>query len=260
MKLRDRVAIVTGGGGAGSGRAIARRLAREGATTVVADIDRVGGEETSRLIGSNGGISSFVFTDVSVESDVRQLVAAAKKQFGRLDILVNDASGAQFPESTLDHWFANIKVDLLGAMYATRYAVEQMQQTGGGAIVNLGSVSALCHGGRISKAPGYDTAKAGIVRLTTSLGPLLKSQGIRINCLVPGWIASPPVKNYWETLSAQERKTAGVPDVLINPDDVADAIVRLICDDSLSGRVLVWWNGEPPRLIPLGDPGYAALA
>ena len=152
-----------------------------------------------------------------------------------------------------------MQVDLLGAMYATRYALESMRKRKGGAIVNIGSISALVHGGRVSKAPGYDTAKAGILRLTTCLGHLRESEGVRINCLVPGWIASPPVKAYWESLTPEQRDAMNVPTVLISPEEIAGVALRLIADESLGGRVLVWLNGQRPRLIPAGDPGYAAL-
>jgi NAD(P)-dependent dehydrogenase (short-subunit alcohol dehydrogenase family) len=111
----------------------------------------------------------------------------------------------------------------------------------------------------VSKAPGYDTAKAGVMRLTTTLGPLGESAGIRVNCLVPGWIASPPVKAYWESLTPDERRARSVPPALLSLEEIAEAVVGLIADDRLAGRLLVWWNGQPPRLIPVGDLGYVTL-
>jgi len=259
MELPGKTAIVTGAGGGGCGGAIAVRLAREGAAVVVADIDEAGGRETVRRIEAAGGRAAFFAADVRREDEVRALVAAAEERFGGLDVLVNDASIAVFPETSLEHWFANHEVDMLGTMYAMRHGIEAMRRRGGGAIVNIGSVSALCHGGRVSKAPGYDAAKAGVMRLTTTLAPLAASDGIRVNCLVPAWIASPPVKAYWESLSPAEREANEVPASLLGLDEVAGAVVRLVSDERLAGRLLVWWNGQQPGLIPVGDPGYGTL-
>jgi NAD(P)-dependent dehydrogenase (short-subunit alcohol dehydrogenase family) len=259
MELLGKSAIVTGAGGRGCGRAIARRLAAEGASVMVADVNGDGGRETAALITAARGRAAFFQVDVRHEAEVQALVASAEAAFGGLDILVNDASLGVFPETSLDDWFANLQIDLLGAMYATRYGIEAMRRCHGGAIVNIGSVSALCHGGRESQAPGYDTAKAGIMRLTTTLGPMGEREGIRVNCLVPGWIASPPVKAYWDSLTPEQRQARQVPPVLLSLAEIADAVVGLIADDRLAGRVLVWWNGQRPALIPVGDPGYVTL-
>jgi NAD(P)-dependent dehydrogenase (short-subunit alcohol dehydrogenase family) len=124
-------------------------------------------------------------------------------------------------------------------------------------IVNIGSTSALPHGN--SKAPGYDVAKMGVIRLTTALGWLGEREGIRVNCLVPDWVASPEVKAYFETLTPEQRKRGGVPDVLTSLEEIADAVVELVSDDKLAGRVMIWWSGQPRRLIRVGDPGYERL-
>jgi NAD(P)-dependent dehydrogenase (short-subunit alcohol dehydrogenase family) len=97
------------------------------------------------------------------------------------------------------------------------------------------------------------------MRLTTALGPLGAREGIRVNCLVPGWIASPQVQSYWDSLTPEQRQAKAVPPVLLSLEEIADAVVRLIADDRLAGRLLVWWNGQPPALIPAGDPGYVSL-
>jgi NAD(P)-dependent dehydrogenase (short-subunit alcohol dehydrogenase family) len=98
-----------------------------------------------------------------------------------------------------------------------------------------------------------------VIRLATSLHALADEAGIRVNCLVPDWIASPPVQAYYDSLTPQERREHGAPDVLTTPDEIADAVVRLVEDDDLAGRVMVWWSGQRPRFIVYGDPGYAGL-
>ena len=97
------------------------------------------------------------------------------------------------------------------------------------------------------------------MRLTTTLAPLRDQENIRVNCLVPSWVASPGPKEYWESLTPEQRKQRGVPETLIQLDEIADMILRLATDELLFGRVMVWWNGEPPRLISVDDPGYQRL-
>ncbi len=258
MEIRGKVAIVTGAGGSGSGRAIARRLARDGAAVVITDINEAGAHETLRQIENAGGRAAFYPADVRVEAQVRNLMAFARESFGRLDIVVNNASARFHGDTPLDHWIETVETDFLGTMYGTRAGIDALRRTGGGAIVNISSISALWHG-RERPAPAYDAAKAGVLRLTTTLGWLGEKENIRVNCLAPGWIASEQVRTYWEPLTPEERKQRGAPSRLLSLDQVADAVTRLAVDESLYGRVLVWWSEDEPRLIPWGDVGYAAL-
>jgi NAD(P)-dependent dehydrogenase (short-subunit alcohol dehydrogenase family) len=225
---------------------------------VVSDIDESGGRQTLNLIEAARGTAAFFRADVAVESEVKALIAFAEERFGGVDIIVNNASGPGYhPEVPLEYWFETVKIDLLGAMYGTRHGIEAMRRRGGGAIINIGSTSALPHGN--SRAPGYDVAKMGVIRLTTTLGWLAEQERIRVNCLVPDWVASPEVKAYFDSLTAEQRKRGGVPDVLTTLDEISDAVVELVTDDKLAGRVMVLWSGKPARLIPEGDPGYAGL-
>jgi NAD(P)-dependent dehydrogenase (short-subunit alcohol dehydrogenase family) len=261
MELLDKVAIVTGAGGGGSGRAVAKRFAQAGASVVISDINESGGDETVRLIKAVGGCAVFFRADVGVEAEVRALIAFAEKTYGGVDIIVNNASGPGYhPEVPLEYWFETVQIDLLGAMYGTRFGIEAMRRRGGGVIVNIGSTSALAHGRKHSGgSPAYDVAKAGVIRLTTALAWLKEKERIRVNCLVPDWIASPDVKSYFESLTPQQRKELNVPDVLTAVDDIADAVAHLVTDETLAGRVMVWWSGQPRGIIPFGDPGYVTL-
>jgi len=258
MTLAGSVAVVTGAGGDGCGRAIASRLARDGAVVVVSDIDENGGRETVRLIEESGGRAAFRAADVRVREQVRVLLAFAEETFGPLGILVNNASAPFRPEEPLEHWEETVQTDLLGTVYGTRLAIEAMRGRGG-AIVNISSISALWHG-RKGGWPPYETAKAGVLRLTTMLGWLAEKENIRVNCLAPGWIASAQVRAFWEPLTPEQRRAYGAPSRLLQVEEVAAAVVRLATDDSLSGRILVWWSEDTPGLIPWTDRGYAALA
>ena len=258
MKLEGKVGIVTGSGGGGTGRAVARRFAREGAAVVVTDVKEAGGEETVALIAAEGGRATFRQADVRNESEVRGLVDFAEKTFGGLDVLVNNASSPD-GYGLLTGWADAVNLEIMAPMYATLAAIEAMRRRGGGAIVNIGSTSALGHGRKHSSWPAYDVGKMAQMRLTTTLGRLRDSDNIRVNCLVPAWIASPGPKEYWESLTPDQRRERGVPETLLSLEEVADAILRLATDETLFGRIMVWWNGQPPKLIVPGDQGFGAL-
>jgi len=257
MELRGKVAIVTGAGGSGSGRAIARRFAQEGAAVVITDLNEAGARETVRQIEGAGGRAAFYPADVRIEQEVRRLLGFAQDSFGRLDVLVNNASAPFHGDQPLEHWSETVATDFLGTMYGIRAGIDFLRRTGGGAIVNISSISALWHG-RKHPAPAYDAAKAGVLRLTTCLDWLGAEEHIRVNCLAPGWIASEQVREYWEPLTPEQRRARGAPSRLLSLEQVSDAVVRLATDESLCGRVMVWWPEDEPRLIPWGDVGYAA--
>jgi NAD(P)-dependent dehydrogenase (short-subunit alcohol dehydrogenase family) len=258
MELQGRTAIVTGSGGAGCGRAIAVRLAAEGALVVVSDANIAGGEETLRLIRASGGRAGFCAADVRQDAQIRELVAFAASEFGPLSVLVNNASAPFSHGYDMDHWLATAETDFIGPLLATRYAIEAMRQARtDGAIVNIASISALWHGRRTpTGAPVYDAAKAGLLRLTTGLAELAKTDRIRVNCLAPGWIATGGAREYWESLTPEQRVERGVPASLLTTEQVAGMAVRLATDESLAGRVVLWWSDDEPKLIEWGDPGY----
>jgi NAD(P)-dependent dehydrogenase (short-subunit alcohol dehydrogenase family) len=183
----------------------------------------------------------------------------AETTFGGLDVLVNNASAPVGGEG-LEDWTAALETDLLGAIYASRWAIDSMRRGRGGSVVNIASISALWHGRTISGGlPGYDVAKAGMIRMTTRLAPLAKTDRIRVNCLAPGWIATDGPRQYWESLTPSERAERGVPSRLLTTDQVAEAVLRLADDASLAGRVVVWWSDDAPQLIEWGDRGYRDL-
>jgi NAD(P)-dependent dehydrogenase (short-subunit alcohol dehydrogenase family) len=252
VEIRGRVAIVTGAA-AGTGRAIAERLGGEGVAVVVADVDAEHGEGTARRIESCGGESAFVRADVREDKDVEHLVASAMRLFGGPDILVNNAGGGghiepHFPDASPPQWGATIDLNLRGAMLATQLALEQMRTKGEGAIVNIASTAGL--GLAPYHSPEYAAAKAGLIRFTTTLGHLRQRMGVRVNCVVPDWIATERALEELEGMSAEERSESPTP---IPMDEVADAVIRLAREDHLTGRVLVLRGGETPRLLEPDD-------
>jgi NAD(P)-dependent dehydrogenase (short-subunit alcohol dehydrogenase family) len=258
MDFHDKVAIVTGAGGLGCGRVMARRLAREGCRVVVSDRDEVGARETVRLIEADGGQAVSNRCDIGIDTDLSRLFGLALDHFGGVDILINNA-GPGPHAGPLEGWVEAVEATLVGTMRATLLAIDAMQRRGGGAIVNIGSTSALGPGSKHSPWPGYDIAKAGVIRLTTTLGWLGEKENIRVNCVIPGWIASHEVATYVASLSPAERQARGVPKTLISLDQMAEAVLGLIAAPTLAGRLLLYPNDEPPRLIGAADPGYAML-
>jgi NAD(P)-dependent dehydrogenase (short-subunit alcohol dehydrogenase family) len=254
MKLANKVALITGAG-SGIGRATALRLAREGALVVVDEIDEASGRETVAMIEASGGRAAFVQGDVSSEDDARGMVAFAEETFGGLDILVNNAgiyiSAPYFPNAPIERWSRVIDVYLRGVMLCTHYGIEAMRRRGSGAIVNISSGAGIGFGPHGS--PEYAAAKSGVARLTAALGSLARSDNIRVNCVCPGWVDTPASQRTVREMSSGEWPAAdGIPETMRTPDEIADAVIELISDDSLAGRVMLYYEGEERRLLPIG--------
>ena len=238
MDLRDGVAVVTGAA-AGAGRAIARRLGAEGALVVVADLDAEGGAATVAAIEADGGRAAFVRADLTDPGDIAALIDAAAAQ-GPLRALVNNAGGGghvppHWPDADPAVWGAWLDLNLRGPMLATQLALGPMRAAGGGAVVNVASTSGLGLAPYVS--PEYGAAKAGLIRFTATLAGL---EGVRVNCVVPDWIDT-------ERVTDAERAAADRPPIPLA--DVAGAVVAMLADDALAGRVTVLMPGEPPRLL-----------
>ncbi|HEX2497953.1 MAG TPA: SDR family oxidoreductase [Actinomycetes bacterium] len=249
MHTAPRVALVTGAGGGGTGRAIAVRLAKDSAV-VVNDVDVGGGRHTVELIEHAGGRAAFHSADVTSEADVRSLLEFTVDTFGGLDILVNNAGGTpdpHFPQAPVEHWSRYLDLNLRAPMLCIHYALPIMRERGGGAVVNVSSVAGLGYAAHDS--PEYAAAKAGLIRLTATLDSLYEQDRVRVNCVVPNWIGTPEVLEEIAAMSPEER--ARVPDRLTPPEEIAEAVVGFIQDDQAAGRVLVCWSAEPWRLVPV---------
>jgi NAD(P)-dependent dehydrogenase (short-subunit alcohol dehydrogenase family) len=221
--LGGRIAIVTGGS-AGIGRATAQRLAEEGATVVVADVD----PPTDPNV-------RFVRADLSVPEDVRKLFAFTVEELSGLDVLVNNAGGV------FETWQKTIDVNLNGLVLATQLAFETMR--GDGVIVNVSSVAAL--GTKPYSSPDYAAAKAAVVRFSAALA---RHDGVRVNCVCPDWVDTPAVQRSLAAMTAEER--AEVPP-LVPVEEIAAIVVELVRDETAAGRIVVRFAHEPgPRVLP----------
>lgn len=186
MRMTGKTAIVTGGG-AGIGEAIARLIAEEGGSVLIADRDEEGGEATARGIREAGGRALFVRTDVSDEEQVRAMRDACVAEFGTIDVLVNNAAVfvLQGVDASVEEWRRSFGINVVGNALCTRYASEVMRRNGKGAIVNLSSISAFV------AQPGfvtYSATKAAILQMTRNQALDLAPFGIRVNCVCPATI------------------------------------------------------------------------
>jgi 3-oxoacyl-[acyl-carrier protein] reductase len=190
MKLRDKVAVITGGG-SGLGRAIALRFADEGARIVIAELNEAKGEETINMVQAKGVEAFAVPTDVSQSSDVTSLFKALDDRGWPVDICVNNAgnAGQLTPvfEMTDEQWDSVVNVHLSGTFYCTREAIKRMLGRGG-SIINLGSVAGLRG---LPGGASYTAAKGAIISFTKGVSQEVASLGIRVNCIAPGWVETP---------------------------------------------------------------------
>ncbi|MBZ5563654.1 MAG: SDR family oxidoreductase [Acidobacteriia bacterium] len=185
MRLESKVAIITGAA-SGIGRATAELFAKEGARVVVADIDSAGGEQTVSNIRAKGGEARFVRADISKDEDAKRISEEAARAYGRIDILVNNAAAFVFKrleEATVEDWQRALHVNVMGTALCTKYAVEHMKKTGGGAVVNISSVHGFV--GQQGYLP-YAATKAALVQMSRNMASELGSYNIRVNTVCPG--------------------------------------------------------------------------
>ncbi len=251
MEIAGKSALVTGAA-RGIGREIALRLARERAAVVVADVDESEGLRTIDIIRAAGANASFVPADVTRDDDVKAMVDHTERALGGLDILINNAGGYEqpvFPDAPVAHWSRTLDLNLRGAMLTIHHAVRAMAWRGG-VIVNIASSAGL--GLASHPGPEYAAAKAALMRLTAALAPLAE-RGVRVNCVCPHTVGTEAVRQtIAELTAAGEVLPAPLRDPLLEPEEVADAVVELVCDESLAGRVFVCRGSERRRLLPVG--------
>lgn len=256
MRLKDRVAVITGGG-KGIGKAIALAFAAEGATVVAAASTLAKLQETAEQARSMGGKAKAIQTDVSDEKQVQRLMEETVKEFGRIDILVNN-SGIGGPASrvvdlSLDDWNRVLAIDLTGSMLCAKHALKYMIPRKSGVIVNMGAEGGRAGDGRSGyplRSP-YCCAKMGVIGLTETLAVEVGPYNIRVNTISPAAVKGERLINVFKGRA----EAGGVPfDELWNKltanyalgriteeREVAAAAVFLASDESsaITGQTLV---------------------
>ena len=192
FNLEGKIALVTGAA-KGLGRAFAEAMAEAGADVVCADIYAEGLDETVKIIEKTGRKAMGVICDVTKEEDVKNMMKKTEEEFGRLDILFNNAGIAEeddpkpLHEYTTEEWNRILAVDLQGVFYCAREALKIMVQQKYGKIINIASVWGLVGSSGLFPVPAYNTAKGAVVNMTRELGLEYAAMGINVNAICPGF-------------------------------------------------------------------------
>ena len=233
MRLRDKVAVVTGGA-RGIGLACARLFAREGAKVMIGDVLTEVGRAAARAITKGGGEAAFLRCDVGKQAQVQKLIDGAVRRYGGLDILVANAGInkiVDFLDVTLEDWNAVIRTNLTGIFLTGQAAARVMVAQGrGGAIINMSSVNAVM---AIPVIAPYVASKGGINQLTRAMALALADQGIRVNAIGPGSIATDMVKLVARDPAVRHAQLARSPlGRYGEAEEVATVALFLATDDS----------------------------
>jgi NAD(P)-dependent dehydrogenase (short-subunit alcohol dehydrogenase family) len=247
LDLKGKVALVAGAGavgeGWGNGKATAVLLARQGAKVFGADINPAAVEDTRAIIENEGGVCVAHACNMTVAAEVKAMVDACVKQFGRIDILVNNCGGSAPGDPVTmseEVWDAQVDLNLKTAFLGCKYVLPVMEKQGSGAIVNVSSVAGFAHqvGGRVHAA--YSTTKSGLVGFTQSTAMAYVKKGIRCNLVVLGTMHTPLVEaRLMKQLGAQEaaglvaKRHAAVPIGRMGDAwDTANAVLFLASDEA----------------------------
>ena len=214
-RLEGKIAIVTGGGtregiGVGTGRATAQIFASEGAKVMVVDLDEQAASRTVEVIRAEGGDADYCIADVSDATQCANVVERTVSIWGSLHILNNNVGigvGGTILEANDDEWARAIDINIGSYVKMSRVAIPQIAKAGGGAIINLSSVSAL----RPRGLTPYSTTKGAIISLTRAMAIDCAAQGIRVNCIVPGPILTPMVSQGGLDDETRERRRRATP-------------------------------------------------
>src|SRR5215207_3870869 len=254
MSLEGRVAIVTGGG-MGIGEGIARGLAAAGAAVIVSDVNDDAGKKTASELKEAGVKAAYVHCDTSNEDEVKSLVEAAVREFGKLDVMVNNAGVGVYysvTEAPVEEFDRALAVNLRGPFLCMKHAAAPMREAGGGSIINIASVHSVQNVG--GTAP-YAASKGGVAALTREAAIDLAAVGIRVNAICPGWVDTPLIRGIFESdpdpqaarQAVERRQLFGR---LGRPEEIGRAAVFLAGDDSsyVTGTLLFVDSGMTAQL------------
>jgi NAD(P)-dependent dehydrogenase (short-subunit alcohol dehydrogenase family) len=236
MELAGQVAIVTGAG-RGIGRATALELGRMGADVVIAELDRAGAERTAGEVRALGRRATVVATDVTSRADLATMAERARAELGRIDILVNNAGiyrAAAVLDVTEAHWDAIMNINAKAVFFASQAVLPAMIAQKRGAIVSLASMAGKI--GSVTNLP-YNASKAAVISMTKSLALAHAADGIRVNCVCPGFVET----DMWSSVAREQGALLGIsPEEFTSrrrkqvplgrmerPEDVASAIAFL---------------------------------
>ncbi len=239
VRFAEKVCIVSGGD-SGIGRAVSERFAAEGGRVLLVDRDDEHSGEIVRAIGDAGGTAAFAKADVSVSGEVRAAIATAVERWGRIDVIVNNAAVMTYTpiaELADDEWDRVLGVNLRAAFLLCKYALPHMRP--GSAVVNVSSVHA--HATTPNVVP-YAASKGGLEAFTRGVSREWAPHGVRINCVAPGAVETPLLRDNPNVRSGAEK----VEGAIGQPEDLAAVIAFLASDEArfVNGATLVADGGR----------------
>jgi NAD(P)-dependent dehydrogenase (short-subunit alcohol dehydrogenase family) len=231
MRLKDKVALITGAG-SGIGRATALLFSKEGAAVVCVDVNENAARETASLAGN----SISVRADVSKAADCEQMVAAAEKKFGKLNVMFNNA-GIMHAEdddavSTSEKvWDLTLDINAKGVFLGCKYGIPALKRAGGGSIINTASF--VAHLGAATPQIAYTASKGAVLALSRELAVIHARQNIRVNALCPGPLKTELLMSFLNTETKKQRRLVHVPMGRFGEaEEIAKAALYLASDDS----------------------------
>ena len=235
MRLKDKVALITGGG-SGIGRQSALLFSREGAAVLVADVNDTGGNETVAMVQQAGGDAAYCRADVSKAGDCENMVAQAEKAFGRLDVLFNNA-GIMHPKDddavSTDEavWDQTLDINAKGVFLGCKYGIPALKRAGGGSVINTASFVARL--GAATPQIAYTASKGAVLAMTRELAVIHARQNIRVNALSPGPLKTELLMSVLNTEEKRKRRLVHVPMGRFGEaEEIAKAALFLASDES----------------------------
>jgi NAD(P)-dependent dehydrogenase (short-subunit alcohol dehydrogenase family) len=242
---RQKVVVVTGAGH-GIGESITKTFASNGEKVVIAEIDVENGERVLNEILATGGKAIFVKTDVSCVAELENLMNGTIEEYGRIDVLINNAGLSEFYdplEMSEANWDRVLNTNLKGIFFASREAVKFMRESGGGAIVNIASTRAIMSE---PNSEAYAASKGGILGLTHAMAATFSKYKVTVNAILPGWIETGDYTTLREVDHSQHFSNR-----VGKPDDIARACLFLTAPENnfITGTQLVIDGGMTRKMI-----------
>jgi NAD(P)-dependent dehydrogenase (short-subunit alcohol dehydrogenase family) len=235
MRLENKVALITGGG-SGIGRAASLLFAREGAAVVVADVSDDAGRQTVDQITAGGSRASYVHADVSSAADSEAMVAHAEREYGRLNVLFNNAgimhsSDDDAIATSEETWNLTMGINARGVFLGCKFGIPALRRAGGGSIINTASFVAKL--GAATPQVAYTASKGAVLSLTRELAVIHARENIRVNALCPGPLKTPLLMSFLDTDAKRNRRLVHIPMGRFGEaTEIANAALFLASDES----------------------------